>query len=807
METLRHDTRLALRSLVRTPAFFALTVVTLAVGVGAATTLFSVIDGVLLAPLPYVEPERLARVGEVSQGSERIYAMSFPDVFDLRERSRSFDGLAVSQGLRTTVRGAGEPEIVAGAMVSAGFFELLGVRPVLGRSFAQAEDEPGADPVALLSYGLWQRRWGGDRAILGQPVTLGSTSVTLVGVLPPGFHPPEALGQRDAEIWLPLSLLSEDLRNDRPNTFLRGIARLRPGVSLEAARSELTALGVELTKDFPEAGERRLGLSPLHRETVGHIGATLLPLFGAVGLLLLIACANVANLMLVRAGKRGREMALRTAIGAGRGHIVRQLLTESLVLGVFGGALGTAIASVGVRFFVALSPGDVPRLAEVGVNGRVLVFATAVSVLTSLTFGWLPAMRSSRPDLAAGLKGGVSGASPDREKLRNAMVVAETAVAFVLVVGAGLLLHSFVRLQRVEMGFDPEHVHVLGVSYPSGAMAEERSHFFDDLMERIAVLPGVTAVGATANLPLSGRDAMRRIVAVDEGPDVDEEGFPIYYQHVSAGFFEAMGIPRLRGRFFDTTDRPGSRPVAVVNDAMARALFGDADPLGRRFQLDGSDAAPGSWFEIVGVVADVRQHRLAQAGVPELYFSFGQNPAARRLDIVARTSASHAGMLSAMRSQLRAVRSDLPVLRSVRMEDFVADSIAAPRFYTVVLGSFAGVALLLALVGIYGTLAYAVAQRSHELGIRMALGASARSVLRMVLRRGMALVATGVALGVGGALLTTRVLQSFVFGITPTDGTTLALGVAAVLLAAFVACAVPAWHATKLDPIAVLKKP
>lgn len=800
METLFSDARLAIRSFSRAPAFLALTIATLGVGIGFATTVFSVIDGVLLAPLPYADAEQIVTVGKLSDSGDRIYALSAPDATDLRLRSQSFDAMAVSASTTVTLRADGEPEILDSALVSSGFFDVLGVAPMLGRSFSAAEDEPGSTPVAVLGHGLWQRRWGGDPSILGKPITFGETAFVVVGIMPPDFVPPEALGQRGNEVWIPLSLAGPDTLSDRRNGWLRGIGRLREGVTLQAGQSELLALGASLSEEFPGPGTRRFGGFPLHRATIGDIANKLLPLFGAVALLLLIACANVANLLLVRAGGRRRELALRAALGAGRGRIARQLLTESTILGLLGGCFGVAIALVGVRTFVAISPGDIPRLAEVTVNGTVLAFAACISVVTSLLFGMAPVLRSST-SLVNRLKDGTqgSGAAHKQLRLRNGLVVAETAIAIVLVIGAGLLINSFLRLQSVDSGFDAKNAYVLGVSAPAADDPGEITAFYQDLMTRFGALPGVTAVGVTGNLPLSGRYAMQRLTAAGDRTLDDTS---VYYQFASAEFFRAMGINLRRGRVFDATDRPDSPPVAVINEAMARDLFGEQEALGKRFQAFDGEAE--TWFEIVGVVANVRTLDLAQAAVPEMYLSFSQSPR-RRMDIVVRTAEPVPAMLSVMREQMRSLWPELPIRRSVRMEDFVAGSITAPRFYTVVLGSFAGVALLLALVGIYGTLAYVVSQQTHELGVRMALGATGSSVRGMVLGRGLRLVALGIVLGIGGALLATRALESFVFGITPTDGATMALGATTVLVTALAASFIPAWRATKLDPIAVLR--
>ncbi len=810
METLFHEIRLALRSFAKRPAFFFVTVATLAIGVGSVTTIFSVINGVLLTPLPYPDSSRIVRLGQVSDTPNRLYAMSYPDFADLQQRNRSFQALAASRGVRLTVLGEGEPESFIGAMVSPEFFAALGVAPAVGRGFSSEENSRSA-PVVVLSHGLWQRRWGGDPDLVGSSISLSGRPFTVVGIMPPGFLPPEAIYQRRAELWMPLAFVNEELKSQRFNGFLQGIGRLRAGVTQQAAQSELEALGAQLKSEFPQQKRNyTFGLAPLLSETVGSIGSTLKPLFGAVGLLLVIACVNVANLLLVRSSEREREMALRMAIGASRRRLVRQLLTESLVLGGLGGAVGVAIAWGGVGAFIALNPGDVPRLKEVGVDLQVLGFALMVSLLSSLAFGLAPALRSSRRDLTISLKEGAksSGASNRQERLRSGLVVAQTSLALVLVVAAGLLINSFVRLQGVEKGFDPENVYALTVSHRSQDSDRDSGRpgapgFYSEVMRRIASIPGVVSVGATAILPLSG-DYMYQSLAFEGEVQVPRgERYSVKYQQVAGDYFQVMGIPLHRGRTFDSGDGPSAPLAAVINQSMSRELFGQQSPLGHRFTLGERGLRQGV-FEIVGVVGDVRTQELSQSEVPELYFSIGQTPR-QSMHIVARTAEADAGILPAMRRQVWSVRSDLPVLHSVRMRDYVSRSIASPRFYTLVLGGFAAVALALALVGIYSTLAYTVSQRSHEVGVRMALGASAGSVLAMILRRGMILVGSGVVLGVGGALLATRALESLVFGIAPTDPLTMAVGAVTVLAGALLASSIPARRATKLDAIAILR--
>ena len=604
---------------------------------------------------------------------------------------------------------------------------------------------------------------------------------------------------------MPLSLVNEELKQQRRNTFLVGIGRLNLGVTHEAAQAELDLLGARIREEFPgESGKHHFGVAPLLGQTVGSIASILTMLLGAVGLLLLIACANVAHLSLVRASERGREFALRTAIGAARSRIVRQLMTESLILGLVGGVGGVGIAWIGVAAFVSLNPGDVPRLEEVGLDWRVLGFTLAVSVITSVAFGLAPALSSARMDPAADLKDGGrgGGTSRQRTRLRNGLVIAETSLALVLVIGAGLLINSVVRMTRVETGFDPNNVYAMTVVHPDPRSPEELSVFYRQLLDQVAGLPTVTAAGATAILPVSG-DYMGQSLAF-EGPSAFEgERYPVKYQQVAGDYFSAIGIPLVRGRVFDAIDGSDGPLVAVINDAMAREVFGETNPLGRRFSL-GEDGLREGSFEIVGVVGNARQLSLLEAPVPELYLSFGQAPR-RRMNIVVKTATPDAGVLRAMQEQRWSIRPNLPVLRPVMMRQYISGSVAGPRFYAWLLGTFAIVALALALVGIYGTLSYVVSQRAHELGVRMALGASDESVLGLVLRTSMAPVAVGIACGVGAAMAATQALESFVFGITATDPPTLGVAVISVLATALLASLVPARRATKLDPMTVLR--
>jgi predicted permease len=798
------DARVAWRSLLRQPAFLLLAVGTLGMGVGSATTIYSAVYAILLAPLPYAEPGRIVRVGKISDGRAGILSMSALDLSDIQARNRSFEALAASRLTSMTIVDEGEPELLRVAMVSSELFQVLGASPPLGRAWSPEVDLPGGEAVAVLGHEVWQRRWGGAPEVIGRSVTLSGTPFTVVGVMPASFVPPEALGQRGVEVWIPLAFVDAESRRQRGSGFLQVLGRLHDDVTLEAAALELRELGASISRDFPEPGERTFGLSPLHAETIGPVGDRLIPLLGAVWLLLLIACVNVANLMLVRGSEREREMALRRVIGAGRARLVRQLLTESALLGVLGGVIGAAAASVGVHLFAAIAPADTPRLDEVVVDADVLWRSMVLSMLTTLLVGLLPALRQSVP--RKGLAGRGDGRRVGAMRLQNVLVVAEVSLSLVLVVAGGLLLGSFVRLHEVETGFEVDDAYVIAVSYPPDASADEVNAFFDDVLERFAGLPGVGAVGATVNLPLSGNTQMRRVQISDmamSAEDREQGGYPVNYQQVTPDYFRAIGIEMRGGRPFQRTDVAAAPPVAIVNEALARVLVGGGEVLGRTFTF-ADDSAGARPHEIVGVVADARQQTLANPGEPELYLSTYQHPS-NRLEIVARAPASQSGPLTAMREQIRAVRPDLPVRRSTAMRDYVSQSIANPRFYSMLIGTSAVLALGLALVGVYGVLAQSVAQRRRELGVRIALGATAASVARSVVGRGMGLAGIGATIGVGGALLATRLLETLLFGITATDPLTFVLAVATILVTAALASAVPAGRAARVDPMVSLK--
>ncbi len=808
MDGLLHDARVSIRSFCRRPGLLLLILSTLGIGVGAATTVYSVVHGVLLAPLPYEEPGRIVRVGKISEGRAGVLAVSALDLDDLQDRNRSFTELAASRPANMTLSGAGEPELIRVAMVSSQFFGALGRHPAMGRAWGPAADEPNGAPVIVLSDGIWQRRWGGDPQVLGRTIMLSGTSFTIIGIMPRAFVPPEALSQRGTEAWIPLASLDAVERSQRGSGFLQLIGRLRPEVNLESANTELAALGAELSRDYPEPGERTFGLSPLHDETVGDAGSSLLPLLAAVGLLLAIGCINVANLLLMRASERAHQTALRSCLGAGRGRLIRQVMTEGLLLGLAGGLLGALVAVAGVKAFAAFGPAQLPRLAEITVSAHLLVSAIVISVLTGVLFSIIPSFRGSKASLASRLAGGGRGRSGSRTeaRLRDALVVAESAFSIVLVICGGLLLNSLLRLNTVDTGFHPEGVAVISLSYPEGESPEQVGRFFDDMMDGIARIPGVRAVGATVNLPLSGNRRMLRFNAPGltlSEDDAERGGYPVNYQQVAGSYFETMGVALRNGRTFARSDDGSGPRVAIVNESLAQRLVPNGDVVGSRMTLsDDSVAQPP--ITIVGVVSDTRQQRLEAVGEPELYFPFHQRVTGR-MEIVARGAGPGASLLPAMREQVWAARPDLPIRRSVDMTHFVAQSVADRRFVAWVVTGFAVLALALTIVGVYGTLAYAVSQRRRELGVRLAMGAPRAAILRAVLFRSTRTVAVGIALGVGAALVATRFLESQLFGVTSTDPLTVGTAIAVVLVAATAASLVPARRAASVDPMVSLR--
>ncbi|HEX7315759.1 MAG TPA: ABC transporter permease [Pyrinomonadaceae bacterium] len=800
MKTLWQDLRFGARMLRKRPGFTAVALLTLALGIGANTAIFSVVNAVLLRPLPYRNAERLVWVsGNVRGGTNRA-SVSPPDYVDYRAQNTVFEEFAASTSVPFPVNltGAGEPERLTGSRVTANYFRAFGVEPALGRAFGADEERAGPAPVAVLSDGLWRRRFGGDPSVVGKTLTLDGKAVAVVGIAPPEFQYPAG-----AELWLPLDFDDPEMKI-RAAHFLRPIGLLKPGVTIEQAKAETDLIARRLEEQYPESNERwSLNLVPLHEQVVGGVRTSLWVLLGAVGFVLLIACANVSNLMLARAAARRRELALRTALGASRWRVVRQQLTENLLLALVGGALGLLVAAWGVDLLAALGAGDIPRSREIGVDGRVLAFTAALSVLTGLAFGLLPALRASRTDLNEVLKDAGRGTSgPGRGRVRGALVVSEIALSLVLLAGAGLLVKSLVSLLNVNPGFDPANVLTLRINLARARYTkpEQAAAFFGDLQRRVAGLPGVEAAGMISELPLSGQPNDMYFYVAGRPPRTADQKVTADYRRVNQDYFRAMRIPVLRGRDFTEQEATGSAQVVVINETLARNFFPNEDPLGRRLVIDFGKQEE---FEVVGVVGDVL-HRSLDGGVYQMMYTPTLRIGGSNL-VVRTSSADPLALAAAVRGEVAAVDRDQPVSTVRTMEEVVSGSVAQQRFRTLLLAVFAGVALLLAGVGIYGVIAYSVTQRTHEIGIRMALGAGAADILKMVVRQGMALALAGVAVGLLAAFALTRLLSSLLFGVTATDAVTLAAVSLLIVAVALLACFIPARRATKVSPTVALR--
>ncbi|HEX8072779.1 MAG TPA: ABC transporter permease [Pyrinomonadaceae bacterium] len=810
MSTFGQDVRYGLRTLRKSPGFTAVAVLTLALGIGANTAIFSVVNAVVLRPLPYSEPERLVVPWGEKASLEHHTVVSYPDFADWRAQTQTLEGVAAyNQGGTLLWNDTGEPEPIRGASVSADLFPLLRVRPHLGRAFTNEEDRAGAAPTVVLGYDLWQRRFNADPRIVGRQIRLGSAGATVVGVLPPGFRFP--VPAQKTEFLRPLAVALGERTTRRGSYSLRVVARLKPGVAAGQAEAEMRAIGARLEQQYPDEGFR-LGarLVPLYEEVVGGVRSSLLVLLGAVGFVLLIACANVANLLLARAAGRYKEIAVRTALGASRGRVVRQLLTESVLLSVVGGVLGLLLALWGVDLLVAASPLDIPRLKDVGLDTNVLLFTAGVCVLTGLLFGLAPALQATKVDVQAALKEGTRGATGGaaRGRTRGLLVVTEVALSLVLLVGAGLLGRSFMRLREVNPGFEPQNVLTTGISlartkYPN---EDAQRQAFEQIVARVAAVPGVEAAALIDPLPLSGSSSANTFVIGGRPVPAPADKPSANYRAISADYFRALRIPVLRGRAFTAQDAAKAPPVIIVNDWFARRFFPNQDPLGQRIMIE-RDPSEGQqpWREIVGVVGDVRHESLTEPGGSEYYVPFAQEPAAY-MDLVVRAAAADApGLGAAVRDAVREVDREQYVPAVTPLTRLLAESVARRRFQLLLTGLFAAVALALASVGIFGVTTYTVAQRTHEIGVRMALGAQARDVLRLIVGQGMRLILAGVGLGLAAAWALTRVLAGMLYDVTPTDPATF-VGVALLLsLVALAACLIPARRATRVDPLVAMR--
>ena len=835
MQSLWQDLRYGARMLLKNPGFTLVAVATLAIGIGATTAIFSVINATLLRPLPFQQPERLALFwGSKPRTNMPQLPLSLPNFNDVRAQCQSCESLSAwtighANLTRSNLAKVDEPERVQYAIVSADFFATLGIQPLLGRAFRAEEDNPRNAPAVIVSHSLWRRRFGADPALVGNTITLDGQPREVCGVLPEGFR--FASFPKETEIWLPFGLDPfRDRKYARGKSDLGAIARLKPGVSLAAAQTELDAIARRLEQAEPHFNMGwRLQAVALGEQASGKLRRGLLVLLGAVAFLLLIACVNVANLQLARSAARRRELAIRVALGAGRFRIVRQLLVESLMLSLLGGGAGVLLAWWGVDLF-ALIPYNAPNLftpytvapEQIGIDGLVLGFTCLLSLLTGVLFGLAPALQTgqaARANLPMALKEGGSRASDATNVVgrgRGFLVVTEVALALALLIGAGLMIRSFSRLQHVEPGFDPQNVLTFDLNLPeSKYQRPQAAQFYERLLERLAAAPGVIAAGAVEYLPLSGLDSNTGLLI--EGRPIPAPGERIFahYRVVTADYFRAMGMRLRQGRAFTAADNDKAPRVAVINETMARRYWPGENPIGKRAALDFEamrfypDRAPDfdlalGLREIVGVVADVKHTGLAGETVPEFYAPLAQRPA-RNMTLVVRAAADPAGLLGVARNEVLALDKDQPIANASTMSEWLAASVAQPRFNFLLMTVFAAVALLLAALGIYGVMAWTVAQRTQEIGIRMALGAQTSDVLKLIIKRGMTLTLAGVAIGLIASLALTRLMETLLFDVSATDPLTFSLIALLLTAVAMLACYIPARRATNLDPMIALK--
>jgi putative ABC transport system permease protein len=806
------DLRFGARMLMKQPGVTLIAVLTLALGIGANTAIFSVVNAVLLQPLPFQEPERLARIWRSSAEDERG-ACSYPDFADLRARQTVFERMAAWRGGDYTLTGKGEPVTLRGVVVTADLFPLLGAAPQLGRSFTPAEDQAG-NRAAILSHSLWRQRFNADPNVLGQSININSLSYDVVGVMPAGFAFP--VQNAAVDLWLSLSTAAV-AQGGAPLTVQRGslsfsvIARLKPNVSAAQAEAGLRVIVDELAKQYPESKDFiRARVVPFHQEVVRDVRPGLLLLFGAVGCVLLIACANVATLLLARATTRHKEMAIRAALGSGRWRIVRQLLTESMLLALCGGAAGWLLARWGTVALLALKPGGLPRALAAGVDARALGFTVLAALATGVLFGLAPAWHAARTDLNEALKDGGKGGgdSAGRNRFRHALVVAEVALAFVLLVCSGLLLNSFLRLRRVNPGFDPHNVLTFRIALPASRYAQltQVAPFYRRLIAQLETLPGVKSVSAISHLPLSANRGTTgfSIEGVATAPD-DPVPYPTDIRFVTPGYFQTMGMQLVKGRDFNARDELRATEVAIINEALARRYFPNQDPLGKRIRPGyGIDERGWLMREIVGVASDSKHVSLREAPPPNIYLPHSQIPRTT-MTLVVRAANDPHGLIGAVQNEVHALDREAPVFNINTLDEYMGAAVAEPKFDTMLLGLFAGLALLLTSVGLYGVMAYIVAQRTREFGIRMALGARSRDVLRLVIKQGMGLALFGAAIGIAGALALTRAMKSWLFGVGPTDPLTFAAVALMLAGVALLACYIPARRATKVDPLVALR--
>ena len=805
MQTLVKDLRYAIRMLLKRPGFAAAAIVTLALGIGGSTAIFTVVDAALLRGLPYKDSDKLYHLWEATpqrQFAQREF--SYPDYQDY-QKNESLTGVAAYTGGGGILTGRGEPERLAAPAASANFFSVLGVEPVIGRTFHEGEDKPGGERTAILTYSMWQRRFGGDRGIIGQPLTINGDNYTVVGVLPSSFQ----FALRAADVWRVYQPTEAQLtRRYTHGTNL--IGRLKPGITAAQAQSELGVIGSRIEREHNQShAGTALKLIPLQEQVVGQVKPILLVLLAAVGFVLLIACANVASLLLTRSLARQKEVAIRSALGASRGRVIRQLLTESLVLSLIGGAAGVLIAYWGVGALVGALPEAqilaLPFLKTLSIDANILAFTFGLSLLTGIVFGLVPALQSSRPDLNEVLKeGGRNTAGGAGHRLRSALVMTEIALAVVLLVGAGLMMKSLLRLLQSNVGFNPDNVLTMTVVLPPGKYTEapKQVNFFDQLKERVQSVPGVTGAGFIDRLPLQGGNTTRFIVEGDPVPPPGQET-EANSRVVNESYFQTLGVPLIAGRMFDARDQANTPVGVVIGKTTADRIFAGRNPVGRRLTYTGVQLPP---VEIIGVVGDIKVGGLDEVLRPVLYYSTRQNPGLG-LNLVARTTGDPNALAAALRNETRQLEPDVAIFNVNSMGQLITDSPAAfmRRFPALLISIFAGVALLLASVGIYGVVSYSVSQQTHYIGVRMALGAQASDIMKMVLRQGLTLAIAGMALGAVAAVGLMRLLQSLLFEVQTTDLATFGIVLVTLFVVTLLACYIPARRATKVDPLVALR--